>query len=189
MERLAIDTTVYRPVEEVFAFLLDFPGYANYSKYLERVSALDPGEGEQTRYALQFAWWKLDYTARSGVTEVVTNERIEWELLGDFDASGRWLVAERDSLPDEAPDWAETATVVRFAVEYAPGTAHSGIVDLPRLVSLDWVVQKVKPLIESEAETIVERAVRDLEGKRRSITLTVHTDDIDSRPFPPKEKT
>ena len=174
MERLAVETVVYRPVEEVYEFLEDFPGYANYSKYLDRVRVLDPGPGECARYALRFAWWKLEYTARSAVTETVENERIEWKILGDFDASGRWLVAERD-VPEDAPEWAETATAVRFEVAYEPGTAHSGLVDLPTLVSLDWVVEKVKPKIESEARTVVERAVEDLEGQRRRVDLTVET--------------
>lgn len=189
MERLAVDTVVYRPADEVFAFLEDFPAYANYSQYLDRVDELDAGEGERARYALRFSWWKLDYTARSAVTEVVENERIEWRILGDFDASGRWLVAERDSLPDDAPDWAETATAVRFEVEYAPDTAHSGLVDLPSLVSLDWVIEKAKPIVESEAENIVERAAADLEGQRRRVELTVQTGAAaDATEFPPEEK-
>lgn len=181
-------TVVYRPAEEVYEFLREFPGYANYSEYLDRVDELDPASGERARYALRFAWWKLEYTARSAVTELVENERIEWELLGDFDAGGRWLVAECD-LPEDAPEWAETATAVRFEVEYAPETAHSGLVDLPRLVSLDRVIEKVKPLIEREAETVVERAVADLEGERRSVELTVETGDgAEHAPFPPEEK-
>ena len=188
MERLVVDTVVYRPVDAVYEFLREFPGYANYSEYLERVDELDPGSGEHARYALRFAWWKLEYTARSAVTELDENERIEWTVLGDFDAGGRWLVAER-ALPDDAPDWAETATDVQFVVEYAPETAHAGLVDLPALVSLDWVVEKVKPLVESEAETVVERAVADLEGRQRSVDLRVRTG-ADAVPpaFPPEEK-
>lgn len=188
MERLVVDTVVYRPVGEVFAFLREFPGYANYSEYLERVDELDAGADEQARYALRFSWWKLDYTARSVVTEVDDDERIEWQILGDFDAGGRWLVAERD-LPADAPEWAETATAVRFEVEYAPETAHSGLVDLPRLVSLDWVIDKAKPLVEREARTVVERAAADLEGRTRAVDLTVRTGaEAADSPFPPEEK-
>lgn len=188
MERLVVDTVVYRPADEVYEFLREFPGYADYSEYLARVDELDAASDEHARYALRFAWWKLEYTARSAVTELVEDERIEWELLGEFDAGGRWLVAGCD-LPDDAPDWAETATAVRFEVEYAPETAHSGLVDLPRLVSLDWVIEKVKPLIEREAETVVGRAAADLEGTHRSVELTVETGDSAERaPFPPEEK-
>ncbi|GAB7093278.1 SRPBCC family protein [Halolamina litorea] len=188
MEYLAVDTVVYRPASEVFAFLEDFPGYANYSKYLDRVDVLDPGPGETARYALRFEWWKLDYTARSAVVEVDAPRRIEWEVLGDFDAGGRWLVAERE-LPADAPEWAEDAVSVRFEVEYAPETAHAGLVDLPRLVSFDWVIEKAKPLVEREARTIVERAAADLEGRKRAVDLTVRTGaDAADSPFPPEEK-
>ncbi|MFW5911168.1 MAG: SRPBCC family protein [Halolamina sp.] len=189
MERLVVDTVVYRPVGDVFAFLREFPGYANYSKYLDRVDELDSGPDERARYALRFTWWKLDYTARSAVTEIVDDERIEWEILGEFDATGRWQVAPCDR-PADAPDWAETATAVRFEVEYHPETAHAGLVDLPRLVSLDWVIEKVEPLIEREAERVVSRAAADLEGRTRAVDLTVRTgDDADAAPFPPEEKT
>lgn len=172
VERLVVDTVVYCPPEEVYDFLLDFPSYANYSEYLESVAELDSG-GENARYALRFSWWKLSYTARSEVTETVRPERIEWRVLGKFDAGGRWLVEPLDELPEDAPDWAEEATEVRFEVEYDAGTAHSGMVDLPAFVSLDYVVEKAKPLVEKEARRVVERAVADLEGSRRSITLSL----------------
>lgn len=179
MERLIVETVVYRPVDVVYEFLLDFPGYANYSEYLESVAELDPDEGEQARYALRFAWWKLSYTARSAVTEVVPNERIEWTILGGFEAGGRWLVEEREELPENAPEWAETATAVRFEVTWNPDSVDSGMVDLPRLVSLDWVITKVEPLVEKEAQRVVQRAVADLEGEQREIDLTVGTEHVD----------
>lgn len=174
MERLTVETVVYRPVEEVYDFLLDFPGYANYSEYLETVEELEPREGEQARYALRFAWWKLQYTAHSAVTETVPNERIDWTVLGEFEASGRWVV-EATELPDDAPAWAETATSARFEVSWNPDSVSSGMVDLPRLVSLDWVIDKVEPIVEKEAKRIVSRAAADLEGRERGVDLTVRT--------------
>lgn len=179
MERLTVDTVIYQPVEVVYDFLLDFPRYANYSEYLESVSELDPAADEQARYALRFAWWKLSYTARSAVTETVPNERIEWVILGEFDAGGRWLVEERETLPEDAPEWAETATSVRFEVAWNPASVNSGMVDLPRLVSLDWVINKVEPIVEKEARRVVERAASDLEGRRRAVELTVRTEHVD----------
>lgn len=180
MERLTVETVVYQPVDVVYDFLLDFPRYANYSEYLESVEVLDASADEQARYALRFAWWKLSYTARSAVTEVVPNERIEWTILGGFDAGGRWLVEARDELPGTAPEWAETATSVRFEVAWNPHTVDSGTVDLPRLVSLDWVIEKVKPLVEKEAERVVQRAAADLEGRQREVDLTVRTEHVDA---------
>lgn len=176
MERLVVDTVVYRSAEEVYEFLLDFPGYANYSKYLESVEALEAGEN--TRYALHFAWWKLHYTARSEVTETVPSERIEWHVLGKFDAGGRWLVSELDSVPDDAPDDVDVACEVSFEVEWDGDTVHAGMVDLPRFVSIDWVVEKAKPLVEKEAHRVVERAVADLEGSRRPVEISVRTEHV-----------
>jgi len=40
---------------------------------------------------------------------------------------------------------------------------------------MDWVIEKVKPLIQEEAERVVERIVADLEGRRRDVELTIHT--------------
>jgi uncharacterized membrane protein len=178
MERLIVDTVVYRPVEEVYDFLLDFPGYAHYSEYLSSVRELDARADEQARYALRFSWWKLSYTARSAVTETVPEERIGWEILDDFEARGRWLVEPRD-LPADAPEWAEAATAVRFDALWNPDSVDSGLVDLPRLVSLEWVIDKVKPVLDREAERVVQRAAEDLEGRQRDVDLTVQTEHTD----------
>ena len=62
-----------------------------------------------------------------------------------------------------------------LVVEYAPDSADEGLLDLPRFVSLSWVVEKVTPLIQNEAERVVERIVTDLEGEHRDVELTVHT--------------
>lgn len=179
MERLIVETVVYRPVEEVYEFLLDFPRYGRYSEYLESVEELDAVADEHARYALRFAWWKLHYTARSAVTETVTNERISWRLLNDFEASGHWFVEEHDELPAAAPDWADAATAVRFDVEWNPQSVNAGALDLPRLISLDWVITKVKPLVDKEAERVVQRAVEDLEGQERSVDISVRTEQTD----------
>lgn len=177
MERLSVDTVVYCPAEAVYEFLLDFPGYANYSEYLDSVAELDGG-GENARYALRFSWWKLSYTARSEVTETVRPERIEWRVLGKFDAQGRWLIDPLEDLPVDAPDWAEDATRITFEVEYDADTAHSGMVDLPAFVSLDYVIRKAKPLVKKEAQRVVERAVADLEGSRRPVDITLETERV-----------
>jgi hypothetical protein len=179
MERLTVETVVYRPVEEVYEFLLDFPGYANYSKYLESVRELEPRAGEQARYALRFAWWKIQYTARSAVTETVPSERIEWTILDSLDANGRWVVEPREELPEDAPEWAESATTVRFEVVWRSDSVDSGTVDLPRLVSLGWVIEKVEPIFEKEARRVVSRAAADLEGRHREVALTVQTQQVE----------
>jgi uncharacterized membrane protein len=170
VDAVEVSTVIYLPPGEVYDFLIDFPRYANYSKYLTRVSA--NGDGSPgTEYDLRFEWWKLTYTARSRVTSVDPPTRIEWEIVKDLSAHGHWRVEE---VPEAAPPDRETASRVWLHIEFDAGSVSKNAIDLPALVSLGWVVKKVKPLIESEAERIVSRIVADLEGKRREVELTIH---------------
>ncbi len=164
-------TEVYADPETVYEFLLDFQGYAHYSEYLREVRTLAGDGGPGTRYALTFAWWKLTYTARSEVTGVDPPVRIDWEITKDIDAGGCWRVT-----PIEDGDAEPTKCEVALEVEFDPGSASSDALDLPRLVSFDWVLKKAVPLIRGEAERVVERAVRDLEGSTRDVDLEVYVD-------------
>jgi hypothetical protein len=175
VDEIVVSTVVYLPPEEVYAFLEDFPRYARYSEYLKDVHQRGDG-GAGTRYDLRFAWWKLTYTARSEVTEVDPPRRIDWRIVKDLTAHGQWLVEELDELPAEAPANADAASRVVFTVEFDPQTARNGTLDLPRFVSFDWVVNKVKPILVDEAQRVVERAVRDLEGRDREVELVVERD-------------
>jgi len=155
----------------VYDFLVDFPRYARYSKYLTGVTA--NGDGSPgTRYRLRFAWWKLSYTAHSEVTAVDPPHEIEWRITKDIDAEGYWGI---DPIPEAAPPDEPAASRVTLSVQFHPDSADSGTLDLPRFVSLDWVVEKVKPKIREEAERVVERIVADLEGSRRPVELEIHT--------------
>lgn len=169
MDRVEVSTVVYLPPEEVYEFLLAFRGYAAYSEHLRAVRQFGDG-GVNTEYELEFAWWKLRYTAQSAVTEVDPPNRIEWKLTKDLDARGRWLVEPNTEC--ETGD----ETEVTFVVEYAPGSAGSDVVDLPRFVSLGWVIERIKPKIRSEAEQIVRRVVTDLEGENRDVELQIRTE-------------
>lgn len=184
MNRVEVSTVVYLPAEEVYEFLLDFRGYAGYSKYLRSVRQFGDG-GVGTEYELDFAWWKLGYTARSKVIDVDPPERIEWELTKDIDATGRWVVepaggdpnSTAESTEDEHPgSEVDPETEVTLLVEYAPGSADDSVVDLPRFVSLGWVIEKVKPKIRAEAERIIRRVVADLEGEPREVELRIETE-------------
>lgn len=170
VDRVEVSTVVYLPPEEIYEFLEDFPGYANYSKYLQDVRARGEGK-EGTRYALRFSWWKLNYTAHSEVTDTDPPERIDWEVIKDIHAEGFWRI---DPLEEGKRDGHEHACRVRFVVEFDTDTARSSALDLPRFVSVSWVIEKVKPLILQEAERIVERIVEDLEGDSRPVELTIH---------------
>ena len=165
MEELEVGTDVHLPPEEVFAFLLDFPRYANYSKHLDSVDAFGDG-GVGTDYALTFTWWKVSYTVRSRVTAIDRPERIEFELVRGLSANGEWIV---EPIEDG------TASRVRFVARYDPSTVASDAVSLPSFVSVNWVVDRVMPFLKEEAERVVERVVADLEGERRPVELTVST--------------
>lgn len=177
VDEIVLNTVVYVPPEEVYEFLVDFPRYANYSEHLADVERRRGDGSAGTRYALRFSWWKLDYTVVSEVTELVPPERVEWRIVENFRARGRWRVEHLDELPPHAPEYAETACRVYFEVAYDPKSAE-GNVDLPRFVSLGWVIDKVSPKIESEAEEILERVVEDLEGRKRPVELSVERRDV-----------
>jgi len=171
VDEVEVSTVIHLPPEEVYDFLVDFPRYANYSKYLTEVRS--DGDGSPgTQYALRFSWWKLAYTARSEVVDADPPNRIDWRLVKDIDARGYWRVEDATV---EAPADVETASRVALRVEFNPDSASSNALDLPRFVSLSWVVEKVKPKIQSEAERVVRRIVTDLEGENREVELTIHT--------------
>jgi uncharacterized membrane protein len=168
VDTIEVSTVVYLPRDEVYDFLVDFPRYARYSKHLTRVTR--HGDGEPgTEYDLTFAWWKLSYTARSRVTALSPPERIDWELVKDIDAQGHWAIED-----EPVPEGKEAASRVRLRIDYHPHSANENALNLPRFVSLSWVVKKVKPLVEKEAERVVERIVADLEGERRDVSLEIH---------------
>ena len=175
MDELVVSTEVYADPEDVYAFLLDFPRYANYSEYLREVRTLEGEGGPGTRYALTFAWWKITYTAHSRVTGVEPPERIDWEITKDIDAGGCWRVTPAES-EGGSDDPTDDPCEVAFKVEFDPGSASSDALDLPTLVSFDWVLKKAIPLIRGEAERVVERAVRDLEDSTRDVDLDVYVD-------------
>jgi uncharacterized protein YndB with AHSA1/START domain len=173
VDRIHVSTVVCLPPAEVFEFLVDFPQYARYSEYLTDVSA--DGDGSVgTRYRLRFAWWKLSYTAHTEVTDVDAPERLAWRVSRDIDARGRWEVEPLDAVPDEVPADDGPASRVHLVVAFDPDSVGGDALDLPRFVSLDWVVEKALPVLVEEAERVVERIVADLEGRRRAVSLDVH---------------
>ena len=164
MQRLEVATDVYADRETVYEFLLEFPGYAEYSEHLDSVTT--HGDGDPgTEYDLHLSWWRLSYTARSRVTDVESPERIDWQLVGGLTARGAWVI---DPL-----DGDETGCRVRFVVDYDPTSADSSTLGLPRLLSVDALVDRARPVARAEAERVVERVVADLEGEPRSVDLTV----------------
>jgi uncharacterized membrane protein len=171
VDSIEVSTVVYLPPEEVYEFLLDFPRYAEYSQHLREVRRHGDG-GPGTNYHITFAWWRLSYTAVSRVTDVDPSNRIDWTIVEDIDARGYWQI---DAEPDAASGDTDHASRVRLFVEFEPESADERLLDLPRFVSLDWLIDRVKPKVKREAERIVERIVADLEGESREVALTIHT--------------
>ena len=176
MDTIVVRTTVYADAETVYDFLLDFPGYANYSKYLTDVRTRTGDGGVGTGYALRFAWWKLSYTAHSEVVGVDPPTTIDWEITKDIDAGGAWRIDPHDSPPADAPDDASAACEVALEINFDPDSANAGVLNLPALVSVGWVVEQAIPLIRNEAERVIQRAVVDLEGRHREVTVEISTD-------------
>jgi uncharacterized membrane protein len=172
VDSVEVSTVVYLPSEEIFDFLLDFPRYAEYSKHLDEVRRHSGDGTPGTRYDITFSWWKLSYTAKSQVTDIDRPTRIDWRLVEDIDARGYWAVAPE---PESAPNPDTPATRVRLYIEFSPGSADRHSIGLPSFVSLDWLIDRVKPKVEAEARRIVERIVADLEGEPREVDLDIHT--------------
>lgn len=171
MDEVEISTIVYLSPEEIYDFLMDFPRYARYSQYLQEVRF--EGDGSPgTRYFMTFGWWKITYTAHSEVTDVDEPHSIDWEITKDLDANGYWSI---EPVPEEAPVGEDHACRVRLHVRFWPNSADESALDLPRFVSIDWVVEKAKPIIRHEAERVVQRIVADLEGERRDVDIEIHT--------------
>ncbi len=176
MDTIVVRTVAYEEPEAIYEFLLDFPRYAKFSEYLTDVRRLQGNIGVGTQYALRFAWWKLTYTAHSEVVSVEPPAAINWRVIKDINANGSWRIEPRESLPDDAPEDATVACDVSLQVDFDPDSADSSVLNLPRLVSFGWVLKKVVPLIRNEAERVVQRAVKDLEGRDRPVVFTVESD-------------
>jgi uncharacterized membrane protein len=189
VDSVEVSTVVYVPPEEAYEFLVDFEGYASYSKHLDRVERHGEG-GPGTEYDIHLQWWKLNYVVRSEVTDLDPPERVSWRIVKDLDAHGEWVVEpapeeavetsedgesseDRDASEDVDASEDHPATRVRLVINFDADSASSDMLDLPRLVSLGWVVSKVKPLVLEEAERVVARIVADLEGEHRDVELTL----------------
>jgi ribosome-associated toxin RatA of RatAB toxin-antitoxin module len=169
VETVEASTLVYLSPEEVYDFLVDFRHFEDYSKYVTDISR--EGDGTLSEYEITVSWWKIGYTARTGVTDVDPPDRIDWELVQSIDAHGYWRI---EHVPDEAPDDQPDATRVLLHAEFDPETVTAQSLDLPRLIPVSKIVDKVAPKTRAAARIIIGRILADLEGEKRSIDLTVH---------------
>lgn len=170
VDRILLSTLAHRSPEEVFPHVRAFADYPRYTDHLKEVRINGDGDAGSV-YDLTLTWWKLSYTARSKVIDITPPESVKWRLVNDIDARGEWRVEPE---PESAPTDAPTASRIYFDAIYNPYSADTNAIALPRFVSLDWVIDKVEPKLLTEAETVVERLVADIEGQRRDVELTVH---------------
>jgi uncharacterized membrane protein len=175
VDEIEVSTVVYVPPGEAFEFLMDFPGYTAFTQYLEEVH-VDGDGGPGTQYDFVLSWWRLSYTANSEVTDVEQDERIDWRLVGSLDAEGCWeLEPAPEELDDDAPEDADAATRITFRAQYRLDSVKSAPIDPPAFVSMDTVIEKVKPVVLDELGTIVGTIVEELEGEPRAVEVHVST--------------
>lgn len=170
METVEASTLVYLSPEEIYEFLVDFQQYEKYSKYVTDIDR----QGEEDAgavYDIALSWWKITYTARAEVTDVDPPTRIDWELIKDVDAQGYW---EIEHVPEEAPEGKSDASRVRCYAEFDLESADPEAFNLPRVVPLDRIIDRVKPKVGAFARIVVRRMIADLEGEEREIDLKVH---------------
>lgn len=152
VNEIEVSRRVEQPPVVVFPVLRDFEGYPAYSTYLKGVNQVSEN-GQQPTYALQFAWWRLSYETRTRVLDLDPPHVIEWEVTSELDASGQWTVAEP----------AEGQSRLTLRIEYDASSLTGGGVSLPFGVSLEWVREKVEPMIRREADRVLERIATELE--------------------------
>lgn len=163
-------TTVHAPRADVYALVQDVEGYADYSGYVREV-ARDGDGGVGTTYDVTLSWWKLTYTARFRVTDLDPPDRIDWRLVEDLDARVTWRLEPADV---EDPD-VDHATRLTLTARYDPDSADDDALSLPPFVPIGTVVEKARPVVEREAQRVLNRVVADLEDEPREATLTIRT--------------
>lgn len=190
VDAVELSTVVYVPREEAFEFLLDFTNHERYSEYVSDVTRRGDGS-VGTRFDITLQWWKLSYTLTPAVTGLDRPDRIDWRVPNDVHARGYWALEPAEGTdraaaaadgqaadggverpPSVDPD--APATRVRLRIEFDRERSRLGRLRLPPMVSTDWVLRRVKPMAAREAQQVFERAVADLEGRRRRVDLEFH---------------
>jgi len=154
VNRVEVERVVERSPETVYEAVADFRRYPRYSKYLERVREDRRVDG-LPHYTLEFAWWRLTYDVSTRVVAANAPNYLDWEITTSLDASGRWSVESLD-------DGSKARLVLR--ADYDPDSVGDRAVSLPFGVSLDWVLDKAVTLVENEADRVIDRIVKDVEG-------------------------
>ncbi|MDZ7850881.1 MAG: SRPBCC family protein [Halodesulfurarchaeum sp.] len=153
MKRIEVSRQVNRSPAVVFAAVRDFSTYPAYSDYLKDVTP--DGDGAPgTEYDLAVHVLGLSFDVRTRLDQLEPPRRIEWSVLGDVEAVGRWLVT---------PVGDETASKIDLVLEYDPNSIDSSVVSLPLGMTFSWLTDRAEALAEREAGAVLDRLVADIE--------------------------
>lgn len=164
MDALEASTRVNVPPAELFAFLQDSSGWETYSEHVDAVRRYGDG-GPGTDYRITVSWWKFSYTVHERVTAVDPPNRIDWRTADGVRAAGAWLVQSVDDADCDASE-------LRLRIEVDPDTLRGG--RITRLLPFEELVDRLRPVVAREAETVLEGMVADLEGESRPVEIEVH---------------
>jgi uncharacterized membrane protein len=169
VDAVEASTVLYAPPEAVYRYVRTFEGAVEFADHVERIDRSGDG-GPGTHYHIQLSWWRLSWTSRSRVTAVEPPNRIDWRTVGDVRARGSWLM---EPLPaDGLPDGREVGTELTLRVEFDPASVRGA--GVARLMPIDRLLRRLRPVVARECERLLDGVVADLEGERRPVTYTVH---------------
>lgn len=133
-----------------------------------RVETTAPDEPDPTRDETISETTADDETTTEDETTTDDETAGEDETTVDEETATDGTPAD-DETPADNP-----VSEVYFVVEFDTSSADSNVIDIPRFISFDAVLDRVIPKIQAEATAIVERIVADLEGEQREVELRVH---------------
>ena len=169
MDAIEASTHLYVPPKDVYEFIQGYEGASEYSPHLEGVEQEGDG-GPGTHYDITLTWWKLSWTSRSRVTKAVPHERIEWRTTSDVRAKGYWTMVELDG--EQLPPGREVGTELGLRVEFDPTSIRGHSVT--RVLPLGRLLERVRPVVVRECESLLSGIANDLEGEHRDVAYTVH---------------
>ena len=174
MRAIEVEADVAVEPEVAYEYLLDFTNYAEFCRYVSEVvveanhadTERNAPAGPGSRYRIRFGWWRLSVTLRAEISRVDRPRTIEWRILSDVDAHGRWEVE-----PIEPGDRSH----LRFFATYDSVALSRSNLDLPRFVPMATVIERLMPLMKEAGRDVFEQIVWDLEGSKRSVEVSVRT--------------
>lgn len=152
MFTVSVETTVHRPVEEVFAFLADAENDSRWCpsvKEIERIEGEDPGPGAKYRMVHEPGGMRFEATVET--THFEPHERIEWRTTD----SGHELhiVYELEPVDGSAKTrLRQTSQVQTRGWLRLPGWLFEGYIKRDMKKEMTKQFQNLKDLLEQDTE-------------------------------------